>query len=150
MTASRGTAVAALLLTLLVGACSSAGSSPGSSSTPSASPSESGAPGAGGSVTTPDEAVAAVVAAEPRFAGIGPKDPQLIGQSQWYEVAPASGVGAFVVRMTIGWGDCQAGCIEKHTWTYAVAPDGGVRLIAEDGSPVPSGELPDGSAPAAT
>ena len=68
--------------------------------------------------------MAAVVAAEPRFAGIGPRDPDLIGQSAWYEAKPASGVGAFVVIVTVGWGDCQSGCIERHTWTYAVAPDG--------------------------
>ncbi len=86
--------------------------------------------------------MAAVVAAEPQFAGIGPRDPDLIGQSAWYEAKPASGVGAFVVIVTVGWGDCQAGCIERHTWTYAVAPDGTVKLLSETGDPVPPGALP--------
>ena len=86
--------------------------------------------------------MAAVVAAEPRFAGIGPRDPDLIGQSAWYEAKPASGVGAFVVTVSVGWGDCQSGCIERHTWTYAVAPDGSVRLLSETGDPVPADALP--------
>jgi hypothetical protein len=93
-------------------------------------------------ITTPEAAMAAVVAAEPRFAGIGPREPGLIGQSAWYEAKPASGVGAFVVTISVGWGDCQSGCIERHTWTYAVTPDGSVRLLSETGAPVATGALP--------
>ncbi len=93
-------------------------------------------------ITTPEAAMAAVVAVEPRFAGIGPRQPDLIGQSAWYEAKPASGVGAFVVIVTVGWGDCQAGCIERHTWTYGVAPDGTVTTLSETGDPVPPGVLP--------
>ncbi len=134
-----------VFVALALVACSSAASS-GSPSPSSGGPSDPPTPSGGviGPVTTGEQAVAAVVAANPQFAGIGPKDPNLIGQSKWYEVAPASGVGAFIVRFTVGWGDCQAGCIEKHTWTFAVGPDGAVTLQAEDGSPVPSGELPTG------
>jgi hypothetical protein len=133
------------LVALALVACTSAASS-GSPSGASVGPTDPPTPSGGviGPVTTAEQAVAAVVAANPRFAGIGPKDPNLIGQSKWYEVAPASGVGAFIVRFTIGWGDCPAGCIDKHTWTYAVGPDGTVTLQSEDGSPVPSGELPTG------
>ncbi len=93
-------------------------------------------------VTTPQAAWAAVVVAEPRFGGIAPKDPTLIGQSAWYEVQPASGVGAFVALVTVGWGDCQAGCIDRHLWTVAVLPDGTASLVSQDGPPVPAGELP--------
>ena len=82
--------------------------------------------------------MAAVVVADPRFAAVQPRDLDLIGQSAWWEARPASGVGAFVVTIRIGWGDCQAGCIDEHQWTYAVTPDGGVRLLAEDGPPVPA------------
>lgn len=88
--------------------------------------------------------MAAIVAAEPRFAGIGPQDPDLIGQSAWYEAKPASGVGAFVVTIQVGWGDCPSGCIERHTWTYAVAPDGTVTLLSEGGDAVPPDAMPAG------
>jgi hypothetical protein len=86
--------------------------------------------------------MAAIVVAEPRFTGIGPQNPDLIGQSAWYEARPASGVGAFVVTIQVGWGDCPAGCIEHHTWTYAVAPDGTVTLMSEGGDAVPPDAMP--------
>ncbi|MFL5710964.1 MAG: carboxypeptidase-like regulatory domain-containing protein [Chloroflexota bacterium] len=98
--------------------------------------------GAGGAVRTESDAVARVIASEPRFAGITPRDPDLIGQGSWYEATPASGVGAFLVTMRIGWGDCPAGCIDEHSWTYAVGPDGSVKLQSEAGSPVPADAWP--------
>ena len=79
---------------------------------------------------------------EPRLTGIGPLDPDLIGQSSWYEVVPASGVGAFLVKVTVGWGDCPAGCINGHTWLYAVLPDGTVTLQSEEGDVVPPDAWP--------
>ena len=39
--------------------------------------------------------------------------------------------------MRVGWGDCPAGCINEHRWTYAVQPDGSVVVQAESGQPVP-------------
>ena len=86
--------------------------------------------------------MAAIVAAEPQFAGIEPRSPDLIGQSAWYDAKPASGVGAFVVTIQVGWGDCPSGCIEHHTWTYAVASDGTVTLLSEGGDEVPPDALP--------
>ena len=94
------------------------------------------------SVTTPEAAVAQVIAAEPRLTGIAPHNPDAIGQSAWYEVAPASGVGAFVVTVRIGWGDCEAGCIDEHVWHKAVAPDGAVSLVSETGPAVPDDAWP--------
>ncbi len=91
---------------------------------------------------TPEEALAAVIAKEPRFAGIGPYQADMIGQSAWYKVTPASGVGAFVVEVRLGWGDCPAGCIDEHSWLFAVLPDGTVNLQSETGSPVPPEEWP--------
>jgi hypothetical protein len=128
---------AALLLAIVIGAAGCSGAS-----APSASQGASPAPSVGGPVTTPDDAVARVVAHEPRFAGITKRDPEMIGQGSWYEVAPASGVGAFVVTVRVGWGDCPSGCIEEHTWVYAVAPDGTVTLQSEEGDPVPADALP--------
>jgi hypothetical protein len=81
--------------------------------------------------------VAAVIAVEPRLTGIGPRDPNLIGQSAWYQVTPASWVGAFLVDIRVGWGDCPAGCIDEHTWTFAVQPDGTAQLQSEGGDVVP-------------
>jgi Carboxypeptidase regulatory-like domain len=120
----------AALIAIVVGACAASGG-------PSGTPPVSGPP-----ATTPDAAVARVVGHEPRLVGIAPQNPDAIGQSSWYEVAPASGVGAFVVQVRVGWGDCEAGCIDEHRWTYAVAPDGTVRVVAESGSPVPDDAWP--------
>ena len=94
------------------------------------------------SVTTPEGAVAQVIHAEKRLSGIAPRNPDGTGQAAWYEVAPASGVGAFVVTVRIGWGDCEAGCIEEHVWHYAVAPDGAVSVVSEEGAAVPDDAWP--------
>jgi hypothetical protein len=99
-------------------------------------------PADGGPVNTEDQAVARVVAREPRLAGIQKRDPEMIGQSNWYEVTPASGVGAFIVTVRVGWGDCQAGCIDEHTWVYAVLPDGTVNLQSDGGGEVPDAAWP--------
>jgi hypothetical protein len=127
----------ALVIVLVAAACASGGAapSPAASGAASAAPSTAGSPGAG-PVASADEAAALVIAQDPAFAEIGPKDPDLIGQSSWYEVIPIEGGWQVVVE--IGWGDCPAGCIDKHVWTYAVSPDGRVGLIGEDGPAVPS------------
>ncbi len=126
--------VLAAAAVLSLAACG-VGAAPTASPRPSASP-------AGGPVTTEADALARVIAHEPRFTGIRPRDPGMIGQSSWYEVTPASGVGAFIVSMRVGWGDCQAGCIDEHTWLYAVAPDGTVTLQSEGGAAVPPAAFP--------
>jgi len=126
--------VAGLLLALIASACGGAASpAPSGSPTPEATPAPSGP-------LTADEAVALVLASDTRFAGIGPKDPNLIGQGAWYEVGP--GTTGFTVTVTIGWGDCPAGCINRHTWRYGVAPDRTVRLIDEGGEPLPGSFRP--------
>lgn len=124
--------VSLLLATLAVALAACAGPA-----TPTPSPAPSGGP-----VVTAEDAVARVIAHEPRLAGIGPRDPALIGQSAWYDVAPGSGVGVFVVSVRVGWGDCPAGCIDEHTWLYAVGPDGSVTLQSETGEPVPADAWP--------
>jgi hypothetical protein len=103
-----------------------------STSPPGASPSPSAV-----TITTPEGAAARVAEVEPSFAGIGPKDPNMIGGCcYWEAVQTADG---FDVTFEVGWGDCQAGCIERHRWTYTVSEDGAVTLRTEDGPPVPSG-----------
>ncbi len=83
------------------------------------------------------DAVAKVLAQDPQFAGIGPLDPNVIGQSAWYDVSP--GTVGWRVTITKGWGDCQAGCINRHTWTYDVDPSGAVTLVNEGGDPLVDG-----------
>jgi hypothetical protein len=116
------------ILIMVLAACSSAGGGPSPSPTPSPSPS-------GSAVTSPEEALARVQAEHPEFAGLGPLDPDLIGACCWSEARAVD--GGYQVTFTVGWGDCPAGCINKHVWTFAVAPDGRVGLIGEEGEPVP-------------
>ena len=93
-----------------------------------------GSPGASG----PTDAAAAArlaLAQQARFAGIGPLDDTLIGQAAWYEATATDDGWQVVIR--IGWGDCPAGCINEHRWTYAVGRDASVELIHEEGDAVP-------------
>ena len=132
MTTRRSPLLLLLVATsLLIAACGSATTSPGPSPTP-----------AGGPVTTPEQAVAAVIAHEPRLTGISARDSNAIGQASWYEVAQASGVGAFIVSVRVGWGDCPSGCIDEHTWVYAVGPNGEVTIQSEGGGEVPPDAWP--------
>jgi hypothetical protein len=52
----------------------------------------------------------------------------------WYEASMAD--EGFVVTVTLGSGDCQAGCINRRTWTYEVLTDGTVSLVAEEGDEI--------------
>ena len=113
------------VVALLVGACA-AGAAPSMTPIPTA-PAETGA-------LTRDEAVALVLASDPMFAGIGTLDPDLIGQSAWYEVSP--GTVGWRVTITKGWGDCQAGCISRHVWVFEVDGAGAVNLVEERGDPL--------------
>ena len=45
----------------------------------------------------------------------------------------------YTVTFVVGWGDCPAGCINRHSWTFAVSKDGAVTIAAEQGPPVPPG-----------
>jgi hypothetical protein len=108
--------LAVIVLASLAGAC--------------ASPGESGEP------LTEAEAIQRVLAEDSRFTGLGPADPDLIGQAAWYEVAATA--DGWQVRIRIGWGDCPAGCIHEHRWTYDVTRSGAVSLVGEDGDPPPA------------
>jgi hypothetical protein len=123
MTVSR-VALVLVVLALLVGACGASEMSP--------------SPGSG-RVETAEAAVDAIRARVPLFDGIGPRDPELIGQAATWE-AEATDAG-WRVTFQVGWGDCQAGCIDRHTWTWDVAADGTVAFVAEDGSPLDDATL---------
>jgi hypothetical protein len=117
--------LAAILFTVLFGACSGAAATPAA---PTPAPT---------TIATLEDAAARVTELNPGLAGIGPKDPNLIGGCCFWE-GEQTGDG-FTVRFEVGWGDCPSGCIDRHAWTYAVSRDGAVTLTNETGSPVPSG-----------
>jgi hypothetical protein len=114
-------AALALSMTVVALAAAACGSGPAPSPVPSVGP-----------VTTPDGAVAAIRARTPWFDGIGARNPDLIGQGSFWTADAAE--GGIRVTFEVGWGDCQAGCIDRHTWTWDVDEDGTVTWVAEDGS----------------
>lgn len=140
----------ALRATLLVVAmavfvgCSGAAASPSPAVTPAPSPSPGVTPAPSPSpsptaieVTSAAQAAALVIASDERFASIGPVLPDVIGQSAWYE---ASDLGdRYSVSITIGSGDCMAGCINRHIWHYSVTHDGTITLESEEGDEVEGG-----------
>jgi hypothetical protein len=118
---------------------------PGSTAAPSGSPRPSPTPVVGDRpsptpvtivVGSPFDAGTLVVASNPLFAGTGPRMEDVIGQSRYWVATPLDG-GRFRIDLTIGWGDCQAGCIDRHVWTYEVWPDGRLELVSEVGPEVP-------------
>lgn len=92
------------------------------------------APGGSPALDAADAARLAL-AQQARFAGISPYDGDLIGQAAWYKVTDAADGWEVLIR--IGWGDCEAGCINEHLWRYAVARDGGFELTKEEGDALP-------------
>lgn len=131
--------VVAVAATILLAACApsaipSPSGAPGSSPSGSLAPSGSPAPT---TITSPEAAATLVLASDTRFAGIGKQDPNLIGQCCSYLAVPAA--GGYAVTVEIGWGDCPAGCIDRHHWTYTVTTNSTVHLDREDGPPVPAG-----------
>lgn len=125
-----------LLLTTVLAACGPA-ATPSPSVPPSARPTPTPI---ANPVTTPAEAAALVIATNPLFAGAAPLTPDVIGASKWWIATPTA--GGYTIELTIGWGDCQAGCINRHVWTFEVAADGTVALVKETGEPIPA-NLPD-------
>jgi hypothetical protein len=93
-------------------------------------------------VESPEKAIAQVVRAEPRLAGITARNEAAVGQASWFVVARPSGSGAFVVTVRVGWGDCESGCMDEHRWQYAVEPSGSVSVVSESGPLVPETAWP--------
>lgn len=76
-----------------------------------------------------------MLASDPRFAAVSSATPGLIGASAWYE-ASLNMNGDYSVTVTLGSGDCQSGCINQHTWTYAVTLSGSLSLVTDKGDTV--------------
>jgi hypothetical protein len=91
-------------------------------------------------LAAPADAAALVIATNPMFAGATQLKPDVIGASKYWKAEPLAS-GGYRIELTIGWGDCPAGCIERHVWTYDVDANGGLTLVGETGDPVPS-DLP--------
>jgi len=131
----------ALLAGLMIG-CGAAAAptvtpSPTSPSTPAPTlpPTPSPRPTSGPvNVTSAAQAAALVFASDERWGRMMALRPDMVGQSSWYEVV-ADGTG-FTVSITVGQGDCQAGCIERHTWQYHVDTHGSVVLVGETGDDI--------------
>jgi len=149
MNPSRSRPILVVLAALVVtAACGSSVASPGGSAgTPDPTgasgilPQPSATPAASTvTITTPEAALARVLALEPRLAGVQAFEPDLIGQSAWHKITPRD--GGFQVEMFLGWGDCIAGCIERHEWTYLVAQIGTVTVVKDEGVPVPADRWP--------
>jgi len=133
MTSFRRLVVLMAAAAIVAAGCSTTGAV--ASPTPVASP-----------VTTPDQAIARIVSGEPRLTGIASRDPSAIGQATWYDVQPGPSAGTFVVTTRIGWGDCQAHCINEHVSKQSVGSDGSVTLVSEAGPPIPEEAWPDPTA----
>jgi Carboxypeptidase regulatory-like domain len=122
------TPLGAIATTLLLAACAGAASTPPpASSTPAPT-----------TIASVEDAAARVIELNPGLSGIGPEDPTMIGSCcSWTGSETGDG---YTVTFEVGWGDCPAGCIDSHQWTFAVSPTGAVTLLSEEGSsPIPSG-----------
>ena len=109
-------------------------SSPPSSRPPTAEPSATPLPT---TIDSAEAAAALVLGSDSRFAGLKVRDPNMIGQCCWWTATQRD--GGYDVTVEIGWGDCPAGCIERHRWSYRVTPEAALSLVDENGPPLPSG-----------
>lgn len=125
---SRAFRLSALLaVAMAIAACGGGGATP--------TPPPVGSPGP--TITTPAQAAARVGETDQRFLGIAEQSAALIGASAWW-TAEAIPDGGFRVTFTSGWGDCPAGCINKHNWIFEVSAAGVVTPAGESGDPVPA------------
>lgn len=112
-----GLAIAAVL-TAVLAACGS--SQPSATST---------------TVASPDDAMAAVRARSPLFDGLDRRDPDLVGQGSWWDAEAVD--GGWRVTVEVGWGDCEAGCIDRHRWAWTVDTAARTAFEGETGPPLP-------------
>jgi len=131
---TRAVVLVALAGAVVVAGCTGGGSSPGPSVMPSptAVPTPVAAP-----VSSTEDAAARVIASDKRFAGATQLLPGSIGLTKWWVGRPRT-PGGYEISLTLGWGDCPAGCINHHTWVFDVAEDGTVQPVSESGDAVPN------------
>ena len=74
-------------------------------------------------IATPEDAHAAVLAANELFGDFTYPDGALIGATKYYDVKGEAGSAAiWIVVYTYGWNDCESGCINGHSFVYQVDP----------------------------
>ena len=74
-------------------------------------------------IATPEDAHTAVLAAGGPFDEFTYNDGALIGATKYYDVKGDAGSAAiWIVVYTYGWNDCEAGCINEHSFVYQVDP----------------------------
>lgn len=74
-------------------------------------------------IATPEDAHAAVLADGGPFDEFTYNDGALIGTTKYYDVKGDVGSAAtWIVVYTYGWNDCEAGCINAHSFVYQVDP----------------------------
>jgi hypothetical protein len=74
-------------------------------------------------IASPADAHAAVLAAGGPFDEFTYNDGALIGATKYYDVKGEPGSDAiWIVVYTYGWNDCNAGCINGHSFVYQVDP----------------------------
>ena len=106
------------------------------SAAPSAEPSASASSGAVDlPIDTAEKAAARVGQVNTLLAGIKAKDPDAVGQPHYWEATRVP--GGWQLEFHVGWGDCPAGCIDEHVWTYEVRNDGAAVLVKETGDRIP-------------
>jgi len=90
-------------------------------------------------IATPADAHAAVLASGAPFQGYVLNTGSLIGASQYFDAKFDPTTDLWTVNYTFGWGDCQAGCINTHVFTYTVAKASGAATFMGDlGADLPS------------
>ncbi len=71
-----------------------------------------------------------VIWAEPNaWAGDGP------------EIIAQAGTDHWLLTYSLGWGDCPAGCIDRHFWLFKVSTIGEVTYLGSSGTPIPTGMI---------
>ena len=59
-----------------------------------------------------------------------------VGYAAGTSVATTDSV--WTVQMEAGWGDCLAGCINRHRWAFRYRPnDGALSMVTDSGPPIP-------------
>ncbi len=82
-----------------------------------------------GTITSPEEAIAAVKARHAFLAGMVTAEPKSIGISQNIIVQPTN--DGWQVIFWQGASDCEAGCLNNHYWYFSVEKNGQVAQKGE-------------------
>ncbi|CAN5628065.1 hypothetical protein BH23CHL7_BH23CHL7_19410 [soil metagenome] len=111
-------------------------------------PTPAPSPTQGTEVVSVAQAVALVLDANAMFLGVAPARLDMLGQCCYY--VATHNIDHYRVDVTLGWGDCPAGCINEHVWAYRVDLDGTIGLLDESGDSPVEPETRSGSGPATT